>query len=285
MQLGTIMTGNVSPDDDITLNQFLASREAETDGGKRFLALLDEKVWSGAYTASIHFDDKGRLVLFQVNHPCFIEGRALWIDPEKQKTVRDVETAVRAHIDALRKHLEPKIARLQIQDDKLYRARRQILIDRAKAAVVAIFPEAESAEYFKLQDDSAFYSFGAPDGEQTIFVVREVGGEFIGRVVRIILFPLEWRCLRPGLETNQREWVFWTALAKTFASTKLGIPENEFHCLDVVAKKKTFEEMARNPGIDPYIVEGVHLRTASQKIVVEFDCNMPVDVSAVPAVV
>ena len=266
------------------MEQLAGHKQAKSPFGKLLVALTEENAWSRKYEVYASFEGKPYLSIF---HPKFLSGRPLIIDEEVfDLSVHGMENAVRAHIQKSKKSLEPGISLLQDQANDLYRTFNQIDEDKARAAIVAVFPEADVATRIDSSggDLYSFYSSGGIDSSP-IFVARNVGGEFVGGVARINCAASFWYGKGTGIGKHQKHGLFWTALAQTFAAQELQVPEDALRSSNVVAREMPWQYRGTYPKADPYVVEKVVLRLSrtSTDVVVHFGANnLPVRVEAVP---
>ncbi|MDD2657825.1 MAG: hypothetical protein PHD04_04185 [Candidatus Pacebacteria bacterium] len=274
MKCTDIQIGDINSKDKPTLEQFAESAEAESSLGKSFLALTQETAWSSDYTVGAYLTDapfqKPRLV---IKHETFVRPLVIKDGTGTDLSLRGIEDAVRDHFRECKEWLQPTLSHLQGQINDLFRAREKITVDKAKAVIVAVFPEAAEATPFSTPWGRDLCAFSTGMDEGPVFVVRMLDLEPAGGVARIDCHPGYWYGLGDGVEKNKMHGLFWAELARAFAARELQIPEKDLGCEDVVATEKPWEF----PQVDPYVVEKVVLRDGpGERIVVEFGSdNLP----------
>ncbi len=268
MKCTSISTGS-SSDDRLTLEQFSGSEHAGTPLGKLLTALTGEAVWSNDYTVYASFGS-GKPFL-QVNHRTFLSEESLMIydDAKTVLSVHGVEDAVRALIRDSQKAMHSSINLLQSRRDDLGRVSDKIMWDKARAAIVAAFPQAADATPSHVGMENDLYAFSANKGERKgpIFVARAIDREFIGGTACVECNGFDWYKAGNGVEKGQRHYLFWAALARAFAAHRHAIPETDLRCERVFASEKPWEF----PQPEPYIVEKVvfDLLCEDENVVIE----------------
>lgn len=273
-----ISVGNTTPTDDRTMQEFAASEQAKTPFGELTIALAEETVWSAEYKFSAHVygDDPYLLIM----HPTFFRhyGTSLVFKASEDKniSVRGVEDAVHDYLWKLHEDLQPGIQQLQIAANDLDEEIHQIVVRKARVAVISsFFPEPLGMiEYLPFQtawrDLYAFRKVKKVD-DGFLYVARAIDKEFVGGVARISCTNLAWSDMRDGVQWNQRHSLFWSALAREFAIRELQIPENELAHGDVTVTEKSTKVRISQPKIDPYVVERVTFRITDDDLaIVEF---------------
>lgn len=240
MKCTSISTGS-SSGDNLTLEQFTESEHAGTPLGELFVALTGEAVWSSDYTIYASFD--GRRPFLQVNHRTFLSEGSLVIynDGKTVLSVRGVEDAVRALIHDSRKALQSSISLLQYRRNDLERLSDKIMWDKARAAIVAAFPQAADATPSNVGSEVDLYAF-ANKGMGPIFVARAVGGEFIGGTACVWRNSFEWFSAGDGIKEGQRHYLFWEALARTFVRSELDVSEEDLRHANVFASENPWDD-------------------------------------------
>ncbi|MFA5996339.1 MAG: hypothetical protein WC790_01295 [Candidatus Paceibacterota bacterium] len=262
------------------MDEFARSEHAETPLGKLLIALVGETVWSNDYTIYASFD--GERPFLQVNHKTFLSENSLMIydDAKTVLSVRGVEDAIRALIRESRKALSSSINLLQYRRDDLERVFGKIMWDKARAAIVAAFPQVAAATPSHVGTENDLYAFCANANTGPVFVARAVDGEFIGGTACVECSGFDWYNAGNGVEEGRRHNLFWAALAQAFAARELRIPgESLWGCEKVFASEKPWEF----PQSEPYIVEKVIFSNWKGEIVVEFGSdNLPATVTVLP---
>lgn len=278
-----VSIGNTWSIQDKTLEQFVAHAHDWScmKGQWRDLAfaLSGGNAWSMEYSFSVRLIDDHQPSL-TIHYPESLEmiEHPLMFTGENGVSVRGVEDAVRVHLWKLHEEVLARIAQLQKDADNLAEAAFQITIDKAKAAVVAAFPEADGADYIPCQaarhDLYAFAHNGIENVHSNpVYVVRVVGGEAVGGIARIESTVFTW-C---GMREEERLECFWAELAWTFAALNF-LPTDEPHRRGHVLSTEVRSEVLRNlHGTDPYHVDkAVFPAHGKQDIVVEFGSdNLP----------
>lgn len=280
MKVGKISVGNSSPDDDRSLEQFASEPAAESPLGKLLLELI-KTVWSGDCTVYAHF---GREQSFlQIEHPAFLSNASLRIHGTSGiVSVRNVEDAIHTHVLKLKADLQPAIWLLNERVNALDKVSFQIKLDKARAAIGAVYPEVADAKYYATKHNGDLVGFISKEGspDEKLFFTRRVGGEFVGGAVRLNMPWREWHALEEGFFTERKHGVFWSALARAFAASELNVPEDSFHCKIVFAEEN--HAWPRPAVYDPFIVEKVVLELPDMCVEVEFINNLPAEVTPVP---
>ena len=255
---------------EMTLFQFVGSKQEESPLGKLLVALVQETAWSGEYTINAQLA-MGKLHL-SIHHKTFLSGRPLEIgETGKKLSVSSVEEMVRSHIRESQEWTRPFLNTLQGHVNDLERTLGRIATDKAVAAIIAIFPKATIADLESIQGGPRdLYAFGKID-DQSIFVARKVGNDFVGGVARIHISYTNWYGMKNGVSKKQRHGRFWIALAHAFAVSKLHVLEENLYFKDISAREKPFEW----PQDDSYVVDKVILGIAPQEteVIVEFGPN------------
>lgn len=271
--------GNQSPRDNRTMEQFVSEPAAKSPLGKLFIELTKEMVWSNEYEISAYLGRDAPYL--RIDHPTFLSDRPLIVrNRTKIVSIRDVEDALQAHFRESEESLRPEISRLQNQRDDLYRASDQITVDKAKAAIVSVFPEAADSRHFAPygRSDLCCFILGHGFGHK-IFVAREIDHEFGGGVVELHIPGDEWH----HRESGQKHKDFWKALARAFVAREFQIPEDTLYGKYVGVEEKPLDAWAPGPD-DPYIVEKVVLGVLGEgQVVVTFGANnLPAEAVLVP---
>ncbi len=272
-----IRIGGVNPDKR-TLKQFVGSAEAGSPLGKLLIALTQETAWSGKYTVSASFYEEPHLC---IGHKTFLsEELNINIETDAEWSVRRVEDSVRKHLLDLQKSIRLAAKILQGKVNNMQQALDDIPANKAKAAVVATFPEATDIGQFSSGRDDLCAFYKNDVDRSPIYIAREIDHEFVGGVARVDCNAIYWHGLQNGIANNDRHKLFWTQLARAYAACRLGIPEKDlsFESIFVVKNPPT------SLRVDPYVVDKVVLRTRGEKddivIVVLFgDNNLPRSVS------
>ena len=279
MKCTGISTGNRHPEDSRTMEQFIGSEQANSSLGKLLIALTEETTWSAGYNVYASFEEE--FPYLNISHTTFLSECPLIISHKTGDnwSVRRVEDAVRALLYDSQKSLRSSINILQGRAHNLRQMSEQITVDKAKAAIVAVFPEANSARYHSLATTrGGFYLFTTGAEATPIFVAREIDHEFVGGVARIDCPFSVWYRAEDGILTYQKNGLFWAALARVFAERKLGV--KDLLCENVFASEKPLEAIVAQLKVDPYVVEKVIMRIRfwpeGEKVVVEFGSdNLP----------
>ena len=278
MKVSGITVGDTTPRDSRTMEEFVGSEWAETLAGKLLIALAAETAWSGEYEVYAH--PAGNKPYLNIRHTSFLPERSLLIYPGPGiESVRHVEDAVRAHLQQSEDSLKPVVSLLHGKQSGLYHAREAIPIGKAKAAIVAAFPEAADAYHNHLLGTSDLYGFVLSedkDRHEQIFFARVMDGEFTRGIAWVNMSSLTWYCDKDNNEL-QKHRRFWEALALTFAANELGIPEKNLYCQKVDAEEKP-HLWPRPVGYDPYVVREALFRQqfTDDQIVVTFGAdNLP----------
>lgn len=278
MKCTSISTGS-SSDDRLTLEQFTESEYAATPLGKLLTALTGEAVWSNDYTVYASFGS-GKPFL-QVNHRTFLSEESLMIydDAKTVLSVRGVEDAVRALIRNSRKGLQSSISLLQSRRDDLGRVSDKIMWDKARAAIVAAFPQAADATPSNVGSGVDLYAFSASHHAGPVFVARAVGGEFTGGSACVWCNSFGWFSAGDGIEKGQRHHLFWKALARAFVRSELDVSEEDLRHANVFASENPWDEQR----LERFTVEKVTFSDRKGEIVVEFGSdNLPATVTVLP---
>lgn len=281
MKCTGISVGNNHPRDSRTMGQFVGSEQAGTPLGKLLSALVAENVWSDRYEVYASF---GKEPFLNIDNPTlFLPGYPLIIREKDgdNLSVRKVEDMVRAHIRGTMESLRPAIDILQGQSNDLYRALDQIDTHKAKAAIVAVFPEAaETIPVPSEMGDGGLYAFSAGAGTAPVFVARAIDHEFVGGVARLNLSRSDWYMMGNGGGQHERHAKFWVALARAFAARKLQIQEDDFLGNGLI--RTQWED--RPQQADPHVVEKVVLRLPdSTDVIVRFGSdNLPAKMHFAP---
>lgn len=279
MKCTSISTGS-SSDDNLTLEQFTESEHAETPLGKLLTALTGEAVWSSDYAVYASFGHEKPFL--QVNHRTFLSEGSLMIydDAKTVLSVRGVEDALRALIRNSRKALQSSISLLQYRRDDLERLSDKIMWDKARAAIVAAFPQAADATPSNVGSGVDLYAFSANYHTGPIFVARAVGGEFIGGTACVWRNSFVWSRAGDGIKESHRHFLFWEALARAFVARELSIREESLSCAEVFASENPWDEHR----LERFTVEKVVLSDIRGDFVVEFGSdNLPATVTVLPA--
>lgn len=260
----------------LSLKQFEGVDFAGTPLGKLFLALIAETAWSSEYSVIINVHRGPELI---INHPHFPAKLVIWDSNWTDWSVRRVEDAVREHLGkqmgAVRAKVEPLQGQISAMDDAL----RRIDKAKARAALLAAFPDVGELTLFS-PDPADVYAFGTVMDHTPAYLVRMVNHEAVGVACLSDQSPLGWHVLSDGIAKHQRLGDFWIALAKSFAARELGIPEVDLtRCDEICVTEKPWA-----PKQDKYVVNKVVLRTFDdRKIVVTFGVdNLPASVDLVP---
>lgn len=260
MKVSGISVGNTTPRDSRTMEQLVESEWAEILIGKLLIALAAETAWSGEY--EVYAQLSGDKPYLNIRHASFLPERSLLIYPGPGiEFVRDVEDAVRDHLKQSEDSLKPVLSLLQSKQSGLYYAREAIPIEKAKATIVAVFPEAANAYHNHLLGTGHLFVFvlnGDGDRREQIFIAREMDGEFVHGITRVNTTATAWY-----LEKNDTDFKkhcrFWEALAIAFAAKELGIPEKCLYCEKVDAEEKEWL-WPRPIGYDPYVIREILFR-------------------------
>lgn len=245
-----------------------SGEEGETAAGKLLVALVNENAWSKDYVVTGRFD--GGLPSIAIEHESF-KYHPLVIQPTDWEgwTVRRVEDEVRKRIDEMVESVQTQMQSLQNQISSMHYTRSHIDVDKARAAILAAFPDAGVLNYVAL-DTSDLYGFYVTSNRGPSYLARVLDHEPVGGVVRLPCSVTDWYLLLPGIGRHERHGYFWAALAQAFAARELHIPENELQCDEVQAMV-----MEWDPGqVDRNIVKYATLRTFNgRNIRVVFDEN------------
>ena len=266
MKVIGISVGISSPQDNRTMKEFIGSEWALTPLGKLFIALAEETVWSGEYRVAASFGSEPRLTVF---HPTFLSDQPLEIvEGAGILSVKDVEDALRAHFRKSWEGIQSVMSVLQNTTSSLREASNRIEVDKAKAAIVAVFPEAMAARHNHVLGT---YDLSAFEGhDEQIFLARQIDGEFLHGIARIGMQPLHFY----GLKERDKRSCFWEALALAFAEKELGLAEGHLYSLKIEVEEK--ERVWPHPaGYDPFIVREVLFqeRLVGDQVVVTFGAN------------
>lgn len=251
----------------LSLKQFEEVYFASTPLGKLFLALIAETAWSSEYSVVINIYRGPELVISHAHFPAKL---VIWDSSWADWTVRRVEDAVRKHLDEQMKAVRAKIEPLQNSVSAMDGLLRQIDARKARAALLAAFPDVGELALFS-PDPADVFCFGKVIEHTPAYLVRMVNHEAVGVARLSDQSPLGWHMQSDGIAKNQRLGEFWAGLAKSFAGRELQIPETELRCDEVVAV-----EMPWEPKKNRYVVSKVVLRTVDdRRIVVMFANNLP----------
>lgn len=256
--------------DTFTLEDFRKRPTAGIPLGKLFIALCEENTWSAAsFTVTGRFANETTLVIW---HPAFLRGRALVIDEACGiLTVDQVEAAVRKHLEETAEWLLPTIKDLSDQRERARTAERQIDIDKAKALVVARYPEAADTRYRHAADMRREFHPFAKDKEASVYVVRQLGDAFVGPV-KVRCTPFDWHCAGHEVRGHPQYKLFWEALAVQFAARELEVPEEK-----ILSGIPAVRELPWQEGqVGGLRIEKVHVSIQAgrlQEFIVEFDEN------------
>ncbi len=269
--------GDLSSAHDMTWEEFLLSSAAKTRLGRLLLDLVEEVIWSREYEVRAFF---GRDSFLIIRHKSFLLDFPLTIhDDGHFWPPRRVETMVREHLHLSEETLFREINDFMEKVAAMQSATNRITTDKAKAAILEVFPEAGGA---KDVVDSLYglCAFAAPLNRAAIFVARLIDGEPAGGVAQIRVSPFDWKQTKYGISDHERLGMFWVALAKAFAARELhglGITEEslEAYHAGIIAQENPDMEQK-----DPYIVRKIILRYGSTpEIVVVFGSdNLPAKV-------
>ena len=252
MKCAGISLGNSHPRDSMTMEQFVASEEAKTPLGNLLVALTQESVWSNDYTIYASLTERDPFL--QISHPTFLpEGTLMFYDDGKAvMSVRSIEDVVRKHLRDSQKHIRPAISLLQSRVNELDRVFARIAWDKAKAAVIAVFPEAVNATPSPIGAEAQLYAF-SHEPSRFVFVARCVDNDFVGGVARVERTSFEWYRAGRGIEKDQQDGLFWTALAQAFAAHTFDISKESLRFDSISVSEKPWK-----PGLsEPYVVEKV----------------------------
>jgi len=279
MKCTGISTGS-SSSNSLTLEQFTESEYSETPLGKLLSALAGEAVWSNDYTVYASFGS-GKPFL-QVNHRTFLSEESLMIydDAKTVLSVHGVEDGVRMHIKNSQNGIRPVINMLQNRVNDLGRVSDKIMWDKARAAIVAAFPQAADATPSNVGSGVDLYAFSASHHAGPVFVARAVGGEFTGGSACVWCNSFGWFSAGDGIEKGQRHHLFWKALARAFVARELiSIREESLSCAEVFASENPWDEQR----LERFTVEKVTFSDRKGEIVVEFGSdNLPATVTVLP---
>lgn len=260
----------VSYIDNIPMEHFVGSGLAATPLGQLLVALIEETIWSVEYGVCGYWGEKPCL---EIHHSTFLSGHPLVIDEASGiRSVRGVEDAVRAHLHSSQKRIESLIDPLQGKANDLYRTAVNISKCKAKAAIVAAFPEAGETALNSLGIQYGFYLFAADASSAPSFVAREIDHGFCG-IARIDCDSYAWYTAIGGIGKNQQLDIFWTALARTFAARELQIPEDTLECECVAAEENSVGRQVET--VVFHLPNGL-------RVDVEFAENLPAKVTLVP---
>lgn len=238
-----------------------------------FEALVAEDTWSREY--NVYVDFVSTLPVLVIDHPTFLPDWPLVVYVKAGMSVRNIEDAVREHYGESEKSLEPEIKHLQERKHALSCASNRIMENKAKAAIIDVFPETTVATLNSIGVQDDLYCFTGPDpGIRPVFAARVISNDFVGGVACINDNAGQWYEAEVGIKTDQRHGIFWKALARTFAARELKIPKDSFYCQKVFSEEKPFL-WPRPVGYDPYIVREVLFRQqfTDGQIVVTFGSN------------
>lgn len=273
-----IAIGNSYPTDVRTMSQFVECEEAQTPFGQLTIALTREIGWSAKYHFSTHFHKEGPYLL--IGHALFPPPGTMVFgtDSGEDVSVHGVENAVRSHFYKLHEELQPGIAALQLRANDLNETAMQIVVEKARAAVVASFPEAGELEYLPFSEAwRALYVFGR-SGDGYLYVARTSDNEVTRGVTRIESSILAWS----GMGDIERHELFWTELARTYIVRELQIPESRLPRYgNVSAKEKPLSSRIHSQLEDGYEDVEVTFRAEtvtgeSRDVIVEFGLdNLP----------
>src|SRR3989344_5919046 len=138
-----ISIGNTTPTDNRTMKEFVASEQAKTPFGKLTIALTEETAWSAEYefSANVYGEEPYLLIM----HPTFFRhyGNAMVFKAGTEDvSVRMVENAVHDYLYKLHEDLQPGILRLQMAANDFNEEIHQIVVRKARVAIVSsFFPE------------------------------------------------------------------------------------------------------------------------------------------------
>lgn len=257
---------------EIPMEQFVGSNFAAHPLGKLLIALTEETGWSGEYEVCGYWDEKP---LLKIHHPAFLPERPLMIAEDSGiVSVRGVEDAIRKHFRDSEKSLVPEICRLQELKSELPRALDRIMVDKAKAAIIAVFPEAVDARHYSDLSDGSFNCFVVKKGgTEHLFVARKINHEFTSGIAQLDVSIPEWW----QMDYRQRHDLFWKSLARAFAVHELEISEEQLHFGLVAADLETWTS-------GPHIVERVLFEIPNGPLVdVKFGPDyLPANVTLVP---
>lgn len=286
MKCTGISVGTRHPQDKRTLEQFVGSEQAKSPLGKLLIALVEEKVWSDSYEVNASLGERPCLC---ITHKVFSSSRQSLIvrdDGAISLSVRGVEDAIRTHLRHSWEAIEPSIEILENKISSLHQTSRKIAIDKAKAAIVAVFPEAVDASWSgdELQGDLYCFLLPRDINGRPIFVAREIDHEFIGGVARIDCSYSHWYGAARGIEAAGKYGIFWVALAQAFVAREVGIPEEELRYREVHASEVAPPPFG-NYKVDKVVLSAIScLRGVDEDIVVEFGVdNLPNATIMLPA--
>ncbi len=282
MKCTKISIGNISPTDERTLPQFAETGGAKAPIGKLVIALDKETAWSSEYTfsASVYGENPSLLI----SHPVFFPGPGnalVFMEKDRDVSMHGVEDAVRAYLWKLHEDLQPGIARLCQDANGIAEAALQIVVKKARAAVVAAFPEAGDIEYLPFQAAwPSLYAFGQYGRGDSLYLARAIDNEIIGGVVRVESRIFDWDRMTEEERLNR----FWSELAWVFAVRELQIPGNKPNRRIVSAKEAPLGIRISQPKVDVYEIEKVTFYCdGAMNVVVEFGTNsLPAKAYEVP---
>ena len=139
-----ISVGNTTPMDDRTMKQFVGSGQAKIPFGKLAIALAEETAWSARYEFSAHIYGEDPYLL--IMHPTFFRHYGISLvfraTEAKNVSVRGVEDAVHDFLCKLHEDLQPGIRQLQVAANDISEEIQQIVVRKARAAILLAFPQA-----------------------------------------------------------------------------------------------------------------------------------------------
>lgn len=262
---------------DTTMEDLVKSMWGATNFAKLVIALAEEKVWTSEYRGSAFFALADNAPYLRISHPAFLSEFKIRHDSPYELTVDNVEKAVREHVSALTEILQKESLSLQIKSASLYDALDDIGTSKAKAALVAAFPEAVEYHHFSPGGFPMLRCFVSGDGITTspIYVVRTVNDkEGAGGIAKVSVTGAEWYKTPFGVGEDQKLGIFWIELARAFVTRKH--PKIRADMLSFKEIKATTNSVS--PG-----VEYVSFKFSDGEANVLFDTeNLPSEVRLIP---
>ena len=214
-------------------------------------------IWSREYEIRAFF---GRDSFLTIRHKSFLLDFPLTIhDDGHFWPLSRVETVVHEHLRLSENTIYREINDFMEKVAAIQGATNRITTDKAKAAILEVFPEAGGV---KDVVDSLYglCAFAAPLNRAAIFVARLIDGEPIGGVAQIRVPPFDWKQTKYGISDHERLGMFWVAIAKAFAAQELhglGVTEEDlsaYHAGVIAQENPDMEQK------DPYVVRKIILR-------------------------
>lgn len=229
------------------------------------------------YSLSASFSElEVRLIVSHHAFPVSYQDLIIETSHDGDLTVEDVEIAIRTHLNRCHSAVRESARQMELKLGDIEATLRQISIDKARAAIIAAFPDEAIGEYLPIQQTfQDFWTFAKKGDDRTLYAARQV--DVVGNFVAIRLDNTsiaEWaEEMGEDINCGGRYGFFLMTLAEAYAASELGLDSTKFGWKHVLGA-----EVPGRLGINRFtnvkaVMSVNWLHEEEGDVIVEFDAN------------